>query len=159
MAQFLQNGWGLLAQFCFALLLTLVSIAFISSLTPSNIPLITRIAFLMEGRLLSNEKQRYTLRLTQFWAITLTSMTFLKGYALSLTLNGQIVPIWFAAFYVFLVIIFPLEFWLRKQLFEENRHDTFFQFLKEMRQISFQDILNVRSLRSEIRSSSPNKLP
>lgn len=148
-AQFLSNEWGILAQILLALLLSAAALLFTASLLPSQIPLITRIAYLMEDHTLSPRKQVYTLRLTQFWSLALLVMAFLKWHSVWMSLEGTSKPLWILGVYLLFLLIFPLEYTLRSRLFEEHREESFFSFLRKMGQVSFQDVWQLRSLHSE----------
>lgn len=120
--------------------LSLIWLFFLSSLLPDRVPLITRYAWLIDGRM-DARKQRYTRRVTWAWALLLGSLwltklqNLLPNPACSLCLPASHWNDLLGAGLIFALL--TLEFQLRKRLFADQAQARLGTFVLQLLQTPF----------------------
>lgn len=123
--------------------LSLIWLFFVSSLLPGRVPLITRYAWLIDGRM-DARKQRYTRRVTWAWALLLGWLwlnklqIILPDPACSICLPVSHWNDLLGAGLIFALLTF--EFQLRKRLFAEQADARLRDFLKQLLRIPLRDL-------------------
>lgn len=126
------SAWLLLAWHALSVITPLlIAFTFARTLRAGQRPLITRIADAARGPLDAG-MQRYTRRLTLFWAVTCAGLASLN---LLLMLQARSVPLWVAALLPALSVplLFVMEYLYRRWRFPAHDHPGFLEYLRIIR--------------------------